>query len=176
MPINLGRNTFSIICVMLMVSMIFQNAAAEIETYTVDDDGSDIIVSKGQEFNISFEAANYGEWWLEGLDLLNWSYDSSVIEPVTWNISFFSENPGSHFFWNWTFKAIGVGTEVITFNHYRYWDYPDQPIDGNFTLNVTVVGQGSVNIALIIMVVVFIGVVPAIIIVYRMKGEEKHEK
>ena len=90
MPINLRRMTLSAFIAMLMVSMIFQNVAAEIQTYTVDDDGSDIIVSKGQEFNISFEAADYGEWQLVDLDLKSGYYDSSVIEVVHFHVWFFS--------------------------------------------------------------------------------------
>ena len=172
---EIKRKIFSTFFAMLMVSMIFQNVAAEIPTYTLDDNGSNITIATGQQFNVSVQMANLEEWQLVGFEYLGESsYDSSVLEIVDGNMWLLSENPGTHLILNLTFEGISAGSDVITYNHHRYWEYPDQPIDGNFTLNVTVVGSKPINILPILIVVTIIGVVPAIIMFKWMKKENNN--
>lgn len=175
MPINWKRKILSTFCVMLMVFMIFQTAAAEIETYTIDDDGSSITIVTGQRFNVSLQMVYIGEWQLVGYDLLGESgYDSSVLEIIEGRIWTFPENPGTNdVIFNLTFEGIKAGNDIITYNYHNW----NNSIYDTFTLNVTVIeSDQSTNILSIIIAVVIIGVIPGIILFKWMKRGEKHEK
>ncbi len=169
MHINLGRKIFSIICVMLMTSMIFQNVSAQIETYTLDDDGSNITITEGQQFNVSVPFGSYRLWALADYDYDTGNYDSSVLKVVDSDNYFLSE--GLYRF-NVTFEGIKGGNDTINYNRYNYHNL----IIGNFTLNVTVIGSEPVNFLPIIIVVAIVGVVPAIILLKWMKRGERNEK
>jgi len=167
-PINLRRKTFSAICVMLMVSMIFQTVATQIEVYTEDDNGLDISIMSGQEFNVSLEMGGMYIWEIS-------TYDSSVliiIEDGYWS---FSPNPGSSYYHNWTFEGKGVGITELTFHH-KVLGGGDNTIDDTFTLNVIVIKSDQpLNPLLMLGVVIIIAVVPSLILIKWMKGERKDE-
>lgn len=154
---------------MLFSTSILNNVAAEINTYTVDDDGSSISIYSDQEFNVSLLMGGSYIWDVG-------SYDSSNLEIVDEGLWLINPNPGSYYYFNWTFKGRSAGTTLLTFNHMISWEGEDS-IDNTTTLNVTVIKSDQpINTPLIIIIVAIIGVVPGIIIYKWMKGERKHEK
>ena len=151
-----------------MVSMIFQNVSAEFKTYTLDDDGSNITITEGQQFNVTVPFAYSMFWTLAGYDYDSGEYDSSVLKVVDSDYYFLSE--GAYYF-NVTFEGIKGGNDTINYDRYKL----DNSIDGNFTLNITVI-DSEPNILPIIIVVAIVGVVSGIIMFKWMKRGEKNEK
>ena len=177
MKSNYIKRTVGFLLFMLSFTSILNNVSAQIETYTLDDDGSNITITEGQQFNVSVTIANLEEWQLVGFDFGEPGYESNVLEIVNGNVWLFDDNPGTPIMLNLTFEGISAGRDVITYNHHQYWEYPDQPIVGNFTLNFTVIeSDQSVNLPLMLILVIIIAVVPSAIIVKWMKGERKDEK
>jgi len=154
---------------MLMFTMLFQNVAAEFKTYTLDDDGSNITITKGQQFNVTVPFGSYRLWALADYDDDTGDYDSSVLKVV--DSDYYSLSEWSNRF-NVTFEGIKSGNYTIKYDRYNSHNL----IDSNFTLNITVIDSEPVNFLPIIIVVVIVGVVSGIIMFKWMKTEKKHEK
>ena len=154
---------------MLFSTSMLNNVSAELKTYTMDDDGSNITITVGQQFNVSVPIDYSGIWVLVNYDSTPpGGYNSSVLEVVdgeSWEV-----NPWYHLV-NITFEGISAGSEQVIFNHHNL----DNLIDDSFTLNITVNPSNSISLPLIITVFAIIIVVPSVIIIKWMKGEEKNE-
>ena len=166
------RIIFSTFFAMLMVSMIFQNVAAEIPTYTVDDDGSNLVIAVGQRFNVSVYWSSVMRWLLDGYDLFgDGDYDSTVLEIV--DGGFWQPVDEVWPTFNLTFEGISAGNETIIYN---YCWLSNNSIEDFFTLNVTVIeSDQSLNPMLMVIVVIIIAVVPSVIIIKWMKGGKNNE-
>lgn len=149
---------------MLVVSMIFQTVAAQIETYTIDANDSDITIQSGQYFNASFEMGGIYFWHVG-------SYDDEILQIT--DDDYWSAYPGeiSSYLHNWTFEGISTGFTTLTFHHLDM-SLGDDPIYEIFTLNVTVNPSKSINLPLTLTVFTIIVVVPSVIILKWMKGEK----
>jgi hypothetical protein len=156
---------------MLSFTSMLDNVSAEFKTYTLDDDGSSITITEGQQFNVTVPFGSYRLWALADYDYDTEYYDSSVLKVVDGGFWAFSSDWDWAYLHNVTFEGIKGGNYTILYERYNSYNL----IDGNFTLNVTVIGSEP-NILPIIIVVAIVGVVPAIIMLKWMKRGEKHEK
>ncbi len=142
------------------------NVFAEFKTYTQDDDGTNIIITEGEMFNVSVYWTYPFEWKLSDFDVDSDEYNSSVLK--LFDLNFWEIHPWYHLL-NMTFEGISVGSHEIVYHHYNQ----DRVVDDSFTLNVTVNPSNSVSPALIIIVLAIIIVVPSVVIIRWMKKDEK---
>ncbi len=156
---------------MLFSTSILNNVAAQIQTYTPNDDGSNITITVGQRFNVSVHWSSMWRWILADYDIESGVYDSSVLEVVDsgyWK----PDDMWAAISFNLTFEGIKAGNDTIIYNLHMSSDYS---IEDSFTLNVTINASNSISLPLIITVFAIIIVVPSALIIKWMKGEEKNE-
>ena len=166
---SIKRMIVTIIILIVFSTSMLNNVAAELKVYTIDDNGSDITINSGQVFNVSLKMGGMYYWDVG-------SYDSSNLEFVDKDLWLINPNPGSHYYYNWTFIGRSAGTTLLTFHHFA-WEEGEYSIDDTFTLNMSVINTNQpLNLPLIITVFTIIIVVPSVIILKWMKGEEKNEK
>ena len=165
MPINLGRKTFSTICVMLMVSMIFQNVAAEYYICTIEDNNQNITLNSEDILIISLEESLQSRWEYT-------SSNSSVLRLTNEDgYAITPDAPGSPVIWNWTFEGAEKGMTTLKFIK----RLNNNSIVDTFFLNVTSNVSRTTSMMLIIIVFSVIIVVPSVIIIKWMKGGKNNE-
>ncbi|MCK5397083.1 MAG: protease inhibitor I42 family protein [Thermoplasmata archaeon] len=152
-----------------MVSMIFQNVAAEYYTFTIEDNNQNVILYSEDKLIVSLN---------QGGGSYSWDYTSSnpsvlkLISEELWAPTN-PVNPGGSVFLNITFEGAEKGTTTLKFIYWQDWVGNDSIIETLF-LNVTSNVSRSMELMLLYTVFFCIIVVPSAIIIIKMKGEKNN--